>query len=273
MGGVLLVDEVSKAFGGNVVLDCVSLQAEAGAITALIGPNGAGKSTLANIISGFIPSSSGRVVLNDADLSAETMRRRAMLGLGRTFQNLEVFTGMTVLDNVMMGTYTTGKTGYLAAMLAMGRVGTEERRMRTRATALLHDWGLEGVVDRRVEELSFGEAKLVELARVLAMDPEIIVMDEPAAGLPPAAAHDVGARIQRLAEDGITVLLIEHNMQVVMGVADTIVVLDQGRVIARGRPEVVRADTRVIEAYLGRAGAQARADQNAAPPLLDDPNA
>lgn len=259
MGGVLDIEEVSKAFGGNVVLDEVSLRADAGAVTALIGPNGAGKSTLANIVSGFIPATRGRVLLDGDDLLAQTIRQRVTRGVGRTFQNLEVFVGMSVVENVMTGTYATGRTGYPAALLGTRRVAREERHMHDRAMSLLADWGLAGVADRRVEELSFGEAKLVELARVLAMEPEIIVMDEPAAGLPPSAAHDVGGRIKHLSEEGITILLIEHNMQVVMGVADTIVVLDQGTVIATGPPETVRTDQRVIEAYLGRAGAAAQA--------------
>ena len=259
MGGRLVVHDVTKAFGGNVVLKDVSLEAAPGAITALIGPNGAGKSTLANVISGFVPATRGRVTFDDHELTGLSMRRRAALGVGRTFQNLEVFVGMTVLDNVMMGTYTTGRTGYLSAMVGLGRVAAEERQMRTKAEGLLAEWGLRGVAGRRVEELSFGEAKLVELARVLAMDPEIIVMDEPAAGLPPSAAHEVGDRIRTLSQEGITLLLIEHNMQLVMGVADHIVVLDHGQVIAEGPPDTVRADPAVIEAYLGRAGAAAHA--------------
>lgn len=258
MGGELRIDGITKAFGGNVVLKDVSLTARADAVTALIGPNGAGKSTMANIISGFIRPTVGRVHLDDHDLTGLPMRQRAALGLGRTFQNLEVFVGLTVEENVMMGAYQAGRSGYLGAMLGLRGVRREERRIRDRASALLNDWGLGKVTHRLVEELSFGEAKLVELARVLAMDPEIVVMDEPAAGLPPSAAKEVGARIERLSREGITLLLIEHNMQLVMGVADHLVVLDHGEVIAEGPPEVVRADEQVIEAYLGRAAREAR---------------
>lgn len=258
MGGELRIQGVTKAFGGNVVLDDVSLTAAPGAVTALIGPNGAGKSTLANIISGFIPATAGGVHLDDRDISNLSMRDRAVLGLGRTFQNLEVFVGLTVQENVMMGAYQTGRSGYLGAMLGLGGVRQEERRMRDHASSLLAEWGLGQVGDRLVEELSFGEAKLVELARVLAMGPAVVVMDEPAAGLPPAAAKDVGTHIERLSAGGITVLLIEHNMQLVMGVADHLVVLDHGQVIAEGRPDAVQSDERVIEAYLGRAARASR---------------
>ena len=264
MAGELRIDRVTKRFGGNVVLKEASLAAAAGAVTALIGPNGAGKSTLANIVSGFTPATSGGVTLDGRDIIGLPIRQRAALGLGRTFQNLEVFVGLTVEENVMMGAYQSGRSGYLSAMLGHRGVRREERRMRDHARSLLDDWGLGGVAHRLVEELSFGEAKLVELARVLAMDPEVVIMDEPAAGLPPSAAKDVGANIARLSQEGITVLLIEHNMQLVMGVADHLVVLDHGEVIAEGVPDTVRADDRVIEAYLGR-GAIKPSDQASTP--------
>ncbi len=252
MSAVLSVRQVSKAFGGLQVLKDINLETLHGRVNALIGPNGAGKSTLANVISGFLPSSSGHVYLNGQDITHLSIHRRAALGVGRTFQNLALFTDMTVLENVMMGAFTSGRVGFLEAWIRSPRVASEELAMRNHSLQVLDELGLTALARRRVDSLGFGQAKLVELARVLAMRPRVLVMDEPAAGLTPADAQAMGERIARLAAGGVTVLLIEHNMKLVMGISDRITVMENGMVIAGGTPAEIQANESVIDAYLGR---------------------
>lgn len=251
MSAGLRVREVSKHYGGVRVLNGVSMDAPVGQVTALIGPNGAGKSTLANVISGFVAAEHGEITLGDRSLLGVPASARAPLGLGRTFQNLEIFTGMTVLDNVMMGGYSTGRAGLRRALWPGRGARREESELRERALDLLGEFDLRQVADVAVEELAFGQAKLVEMARVLLLRPSVLVLDEPAAGLPPASAEALATRIRELAGRGVGVLLIEHNMKLVMSTSDQVVVLDQGEVLVAGTPGRVQADPRVIEAYLG----------------------
>lgn len=247
----LAVSGVSKRYGGLQVLDDVSLHAPPGRVTALIGPNGAGKSTLANVVSGFVRPDRGEVAVDDTVLPAGRPAERAAHRVGRTFQNLEIFTGMSVLENVMMGGYPAGRTGPLRSLVPGPAARREERELRERALAVLTEFGLADTAHTVVENLPFGRAKLVEMARVLVLDPKVLVLDEPAAGLPPVHADALGERIAGLAGRGIAVLLIEHNMKLIMNVSDHIVVLDHGQVLTEGGPAQVRADARVIEAYLG----------------------
>lgn len=249
----LVITGVSKSFGGVRVLNEVSLTVPPRAVTALIGPNGAGKSTLANIVSGFERPDQGSVTVAGRDLTGQRPERRAAAGLARTFQNLEIFRGLTVVENVMMGAYGRGGSGPAGAVFAPPGARRAERRLRAAAYELLERFGLAEFADAPVESLPFGRAKLLELARVLALDPHVVVLDEPAAGLPAASVRLVGEQVTRMAEAGVAVLLIEHNMRLVMEVSDRVAVLDHGELLTVGDPAAVRADPRVIEAYLGEA--------------------
>ena len=232
----LELDRVGKRYGGVDVLRDVSLAVRPGRVTALIGPNGAGKSTLANVASGIVRPDAGTVRLGGRDVTRTPTWRRAALGLGRTFQNLELFAGLTVLENVMVGAHAHGLS---------------RRALRAASLEALERFGIGHLAQRRVESLSFGEAKLVEPARMLVGRPSVAILDEPAAGLAPAAADELAGRIAGLGASGLGVLLIEHDVPLVMRLADWVVVLVGGRVLTAGPPAQVRADPRVIDAYLG----------------------
>lgn len=242
----LTVAGVSKHFGGLQVLREVTLTAREAQVTAIIGPNGAGKSTLANVISGLIRADGGRIQLDDRDITKLPAFRRARLGVGRTFQNLQLFSGMTVRENVALG----GFRHHFA------KDGRDHEEAVAEAIATLE---LDGIADRDVDALGFGQAKLVEPARVLAGSPSVLVMDEPAAGLGAAGADALGRWIRGRAAAGVAVVLIEHNMRLVMELADYIYVLDHGVLIAEGTPTEVRTDPNVLEAYLGHGNDEADA--------------
>ena len=237
----LFVEDVVKSFGGVNVLRRVTLEARQGLVTAIIGPNGAGKSTLANVISGLVSPDAGRIRLDGTDITAVPAYRRARLGIGRTFQNLQLFGGMTVAENVALGGYRW-------------RAGRGRDRARDHAamvSSAMAEMNLQPLAGREVEALGFGQAKLVEPARVLAMDPSVLVMDEPAAGLSASGVGLLKPWIAGRAQAGVAVVLIEHNMRLVMELSDYVYVLDHGVVIAQGTPAEVRVNPLVLEAYLG----------------------
>ena len=251
-GGVLLdVDGVRRAFGSLKAVHDVSFTARAGEITALIGPNGAGKTTLFNLIGGYQTLDGGAVRYAGRDIAALSAREIAELGIARTFQNVQLFDNMTVLENVMCGAHRHARRGLLPIVAGLPSVRQEEAALRADAEACLRFVGLQGVEGLRPGALSFGHQRLVEVARALALRPALLLMDEPASGLNDAETEMLSELILHIAALGVTVLLVEHDMRLVMGLADHVVVMDHGEKMSEGPTEQVRRDPKVIAAYLG----------------------
>ncbi|SMC17407.1 amino acid/amide ABC transporter ATP-binding protein 1, HAAT family [Desulfacinum hydrothermale DSM 13146] len=251
---ILHIDGVSKAFGGVQALYRVGFRVAKGHIQAVIGPNGAGKTTLFNVITGATCPDEGRIVLEGMEIQGRPMHELVARGIARTFQNVELFASLTVLENVLVGRHVRTRCGLVGAMVRWPWVEREERGARDAAMELLGFVGLEEVAHKMSGDLPFGWQRLVEIARALASDPRLLLLDEPAAGLNAVETAALADLIQKIRSRGITVVLVEHDMNLTMDISDRIVVLDRGRKLAEGTPREIQADEAVMEAYLGRKG-------------------
>jgi|LFRM01.2.fsa_nt_gb branched-chain amino acid transport system ATP-binding protein len=248
---LLEVEGLTRYFGGVAAVKEISFQVQEAEIFALIGPNGAGKTTVFNLITGLLAPDAGSVVFEGKSLAGLKPHQIAAAGITRTFQNLQLFGNMTVLENVMAGAYLKGRTGFLKSLVTWPGSSREEKLIRREALALIDEVGLAGLAGLPAAALPFGRQRLLEIARALASGPRLVLLDEPAAGLNSAETKELAGYLKRLREEGKSMLLVEHDMETVMEVADRIMVLNSGEAIALGTPAEIQANPEVIKAYLG----------------------
>lgn len=248
---MLEIRGITQRFGGITALEDISFQVVKGDITGVIGPNGAGKTTLFNIITGLYSQTAGSVFLAGTDISRLPAEKLASRGLVRTFQNIELFGNMTVLENVMLGLHTRSRSGIFACMGKMPWQLAEERRIRAEALEWLEFCGITDLAEQTAANLPFGKGRFLEIARAMAVRPVIMLMDEPAAGLNNRETHELAGLIRKIRDAGVTVVLVEHDMELVMDICDRIVVLNLGRKLAEGTPREIQENRDVVAAYLG----------------------
>lgn len=242
---------VTKSFGGLVAVNKVDMQVTQGQTKALIGPNGAGKSTLLNLLTGIMPVSGGDIRVNGTSIVGRSCYEVAELGIARTFQNVQLFQNMTVLENVMVGCHSWTRQGMMSGALRWIGHWREERRIYTESMDCLEQVGLADEADSDAASLPFGKQRMLEIARALASRPNLLLLDEPASGLSTRETAELAELLRRIVSEGLTVLLVDHDMQFIMDISDEVTVLDQGTKIAEGIPDEIQNDARVIAAYLG----------------------
>jgi ABC-type branched-subunit amino acid transport system ATPase component len=251
LDAILEVVSLRKNFGGVVALDDLGFEVRRGQIKSIIGPNGAGKTTLFNVITGIYPPSSGQVRFLGKNVTGLPAHAVARKGISRTFQNLRVFANMTVVENVVVGRHCRTKAGFFRSALKLGGAIKEEKRAAAAGMELLRFVGLEEFAHRGAATLPFGKQRLVEIARALATEPELLLLDEPASGLNVRETEEVGRLVREIRDRGKTIVVVEHDMSLVMGISEEVLVLDHGRRIAEGSPREVQKDPEVLKVYLG----------------------